>query len=86
MVANHGKPQPVTGPPTLKLNILLQTAKMAFADSTLDVEDVEAMCASLLDQGYLKAYIHHSQMLVLQKGDQFGFPPVSAVRMLGDQA
>jgi hypothetical protein len=37
-------------------------------------------------QGYMKAYIHQAQMLVLQKGDMFGFPPINTVRMIGDEA
>jgi len=86
-IANSGNPQPGTAPPTLSLKAFLATARCAFDDPTLDIDDVEAMCASLLDQGYVKAYIHQNmQILVLQKGKPFGFPPVSSVRMAGDEA
>jgi hypothetical protein len=51
------------------------------------MDDIESMCASLMEQGYIKAYIWQSKsMLVLQKGPQLGFPPVSSVRMAGDDA
>lgn len=40
-------------------------------------EDVEAILASLIDQGFVKGYILHSKsMLVLQKGPHMGFPPI----------
>lgn len=87
----------------LSLSTLLKTARVAFRDPLLDADDIEAMCASLLDQvsscklrparsltllqGYLKAYIQQERgLLVLQRGEQMGFPPVSAVRMIGDEA
>lgn len=38
-------------------------------------------------QGYLKAYIQQERgLLVLQRGEQMGFPPISTVRMVGDEA
>lgn len=50
-IANASKPiQQSTGPPTLKLQSFLTAAKLAFNDELLDLEDIEAMCASLLDQ------------------------------------
>ncbi|CAD6581368.1 MAG: hypothetical protein CYPHOPRED_001560 [Cyphobasidiales sp. Tagirdzhanova-0007] len=86
-IAHSGQPQSGTGPPTLPFKTFLATAKFAFNDSTLELDDIEAMCASLLDQGYVKAYIHHAmQLLVLQKGNLLGFPRVNSVRMIGDEA
>lgn len=91
------------GPPTLHLQLLLNAAKVAFDDDSLDLDDVEGMCVSLMDQvslrhesnivhrirltlfyvrlqGYIKAYILHSKrLLVLQKGDTWGFPPIAKV-------
>lgn len=67
---------------------MLRTATVSFgAAEELDQDDIEAMCASLMEQGYIKAYIWQSKgMLVLQKGERLGFPPVSSVRMIGDDA
>jgi hypothetical protein len=67
--------------PTLKLSIFTAAARYAFADPSLDSSDVECMVISLIDQGYLKAYIWHATgQIVFQKGSPFGFPPVAAVR------
>ncbi|SCZ88701.1 BZ3500_MvSof-1268-A1-R1_Chr2-1g04581 [Microbotryum saponariae] len=80
LIMTHGKPLPPSGPPTLSLNALVVTARIAFGDQSLDLDDVEGMCTSLMDQGYLKAYIMHSKaLLVLQKSATFGFPPISSV-------
>lgn len=49
-VVSNGSPLPPTGPPTLSLHALLTTARMSFGDETLDVDDIECMCASLIDQ------------------------------------
>ncbi|ORY89349.1 COP9 signalosome complex subunit 12 [Leucosporidium creatinivorum] len=79
-VVTKGRPQPPTGPPTLSLHALVTTARIAFSDPSLDVDDVESMCSSLMDQGYIKAYIMHSKrLLVLQKGDAYGFPRIASV-------
>lgn len=77
-----------SGPPTLPLSTMLTTAAVSFGHSEqLDQDDVEAMCASLMEQGYMKAYIWQSKgMLVLQKGQRLGFPAVSSVRMHGADA
>ncbi|GAA6059040.1 hypothetical protein JCM10212_001265 [Sporobolomyces blumeae] len=80
LITTNGHPLPPTGPPTLSLSALTTAAQYAFGDASLDVDDVECMCASLMEQGYLKAYILHSKrLLVLQKGEAFGFPPISAM-------
>jgi hypothetical protein len=67
---------------------MLTTATIAFGEAEqLDQDDIEAMCASLMEQGYIKAYIWQSKgLLVLQKGERLGFPVVSSVRMPGDDA
>ncbi|SCV71898.1 BQ2448_4592 [Microbotryum intermedium] len=80
LIMTNGSPLPPSGPPTLSLHALVVTARIAFGDETLDLDDVEGMCTSLMDQGYLKAYIMHSKaLLVLQKSPTFGFPPISSV-------
>ncbi|GJN90758.1 hypothetical protein Rhopal_003772-T1 [Rhodotorula paludigena] len=84
-ILTNGNPVPPTGPPTLSLHALLTAARLVFPDGdTLDIDDVEAMCASLMEQGYLKAYILHSKrLLVLQKGPMAGFPPIASVYAVG---
>ncbi|KAL8293796.1 hypothetical protein RQP46_000497 [Phenoliferia psychrophenolica] len=84
-VVSDGHPLPADGssPPTLSLHALLKTARVSFGDPTLDVDDVESMCISLVDQGYIKAYILHSKrLLVFMKGPQVGFPPMASVHAL----
>ncbi|BGP55701.1 hypothetical protein JCM8202v2_003308 [Rhodotorula sphaerocarpa] len=79
-VLTNGSPAPPTGPPTLSLHALLRAAQVSFQDPTLDIDDVESMCVSLMEQGYIKAYILHSKrILVLQKGPRAGFPPIASV-------
>ncbi|BGP40393.1 hypothetical protein JCM10449v2_004355 [Rhodotorula kratochvilovae] len=83
-ITTNGRPLPPSGPPTLSLHALLAAARAAFPPDAegvpLDLDDVEGMCVSLMEQGYLKAYILHSKaLLVLQKGPQAGFPPVASV-------
>ncbi|KAH8925278.1 hypothetical protein BT69DRAFT_1146888 [Atractiella rhizophila] len=66
----------------LELKYLVDPAN-AFIDEeeALEIDDVECMVAVLIEQGYIKAYIHHNnRLLVLQKGPQFGFPSLSTVR------
>lgn len=61
----------------MRLDILLAAARMAWRDSSLQLEDIEAIVASMIDQGFIKGYILHSKgMLVLQKGPHMGFPPI----------
>ncbi|GAA5893551.1 hypothetical protein JCM8208_000827 [Rhodotorula glutinis] len=87
LITTNGRPLPPTGPPTLALSALLAAARVAMppdsgggGESELDLEDVESMCVSLMEQGYLKAYVLHSKaLLVLQKGPHAGFPPVASV-------
>lgn len=64
----------------MRLDILLSAARMAWRDPSLQPEDVEAVVASMIDQGFIKGYILHSKaMLVLQKGPHMGFPPIWSV-------
>ncbi|GAA5975534.1 hypothetical protein JCM11641_004298 [Rhodosporidiobolus odoratus] len=83
LVTTNGSPLPPAGPPNLSLLALLAAAKVAWPKEeaeVMDVDDVEGMCAGLMEQGYLKAYILHSKrLLVLQKGERWGFPPLSTV-------
>ncbi|GAA5964715.1 hypothetical protein JCM3765_004366 [Sporobolomyces pararoseus] len=92
LISTNGNPIPTTttttnnGPPTLNLELLLTCAKYAWSraeeelEAELDLDDIESITVSLMDQGYLKAYIMHSKrLLVLQKGKHFGFPPLSSI-------
>lgn len=49
-ITTEGQPLPEKGPPTLSLDAILTTARVSFADPTLDLDDIECMCASLMDQ------------------------------------
>lgn len=75
-------------PPTLQFEHLLIAVLFAYRYSALgdmdlsswDKVDMEAICASLIDQGYIHGYILHSRScVVLQKGPTLGFPPISSV-------
>ncbi|PWZ00590.1 hypothetical protein BCV70DRAFT_189069 [Testicularia cyperi] len=69
-----------SAPPTLRLDLLLLAARLSWQDASLELEDIEAVLASLIDQGYVKGYILHSKsMLVLQKGPHMGFPPIHSI-------
>ncbi|EEB05292.1 nuclear pore associated protein Thp1-Sac3 complex subunit [Schizosaccharomyces japonicus yFS275] len=60
---------------------LLAAARFATQDDTYDEEDVECICVSLIDQGYVKGYIIHSSgTLVLKRDESFGFEPIHAVQ------
>lgn len=64
----------------MRLETLLSAARIAWNDPELQPEDVEAVVASMIDQGFIKGYILHSKaMLVLQKGPYMGFPPIWTV-------
>lgn len=50
-VASSGSPLPADGsPPKLSLHALLTTARLGSGDPSLDIDDIESMCASLVDQ------------------------------------
>lgn len=55
-VATDAKPQPAAGPPQLSLHALLATAKVAFPDPLLDIDDVECVCATLIEQVCLSGF------------------------------
>ncbi|CDS82088.1 related to protein that forms a complex with Thp3p [Sporisorium scitamineum] len=80
LTLSHGSAQPSSAPPTMRLDNLLSAARIAWNDLSLQPEDVEAVVASMIDQGFIKGYILHSKaMLVLQKGPHMGFPPIWSV-------
>ncbi|KAM0753006.1 COP9 signalosome complex subunit 12 [Meredithblackwellia eburnea MCA 4105] len=83
-VATSGIPLPADGsPPKISLHALLTTTRIAFEDLTLDLDDVECMIASLIEQGYIKGYmIHARRLVVFMKGPQVGFPPMSTVNAI----
>lgn len=76
-----GQSAPVkTPPPTLKLANFLILARRAWNDSTLDIDDVECVAASLIDQGFIKAYAMHSTgNIVFRRTPDFGFEKMSKV-------
>ncbi|GAA5826818.1 hypothetical protein JCM5353_005406 [Sporobolomyces roseus] len=87
LINTNSHPLPTTGgPPTLSLSLVVSAARIAWpqeedgGQESLDLDDLESIAVSLMDQGYVKAYIMHSKrILVLQKGENFGFPPLSSV-------
>lgn len=77
--AEPGQPAK-TPPPTLKLATFLILARKAWNDSTFTVDDVECVVASLIDQGYVKAYaIHNGGTIVFRRTPDFGFMKISSV-------
>lgn len=69
-----------TPPPTLKLANFLIMARFAWQDASLTVDDVECVTASLIDQGYIKAYaMHSSGNVVFRRTPDFGFEKMSTV-------
>ena len=80
LVMSRASAPPSAAPPTLRLSVLHVAARLAWQDDELQVQDVESILASLIDQGLVKGYILHSKsMLVLQKGPHLGFPPIWSV-------
>ncbi|KDN43202.1 hypothetical protein K437DRAFT_225747, partial [Tilletiaria anomala UBC 951] len=66
--------------PTLPLSDLLILARAAWQDPELTLVDVESIVASLIAQGYVKAYILHSKaLIVFQKGERMGLVPMNSV-------
>ncbi|CAD6963572.1 unnamed protein product [Tilletia controversa] len=71
---------PSTAPPNIKLSLIAATARLAWQDERIDEADVECITISLIDQGYLKGYIHPDKgLLILQRNDQLGFVNMRAV-------
>lgn len=80
LTLTYGPAQASSAPPTMRLDTLLAASRMAWRDPSLQLEDVEAILASMIDQGFIKGYILHSKAtLVLQKGPHMGFPPIWTV-------
>jgi len=57
LITTNGRPVPPSGPPTLALSALLAAARVAMppdrggdGESELEIEDVEGMCVSLMEQ------------------------------------
>ncbi|WBW70723.1 TREX/TREX2 complex subunit Pci2 [Schizosaccharomyces osmophilus] len=66
--------------PHVNGQFLLTAALVSTQDETFDIDDVECICISLIDQGYIKGYmIHSSATLVLKKDAAFGFAPIESV-------
>ncbi|KAK0530637.1 hypothetical protein OC842_003860 [Tilletia horrida] len=71
---------PSNVPPNIKFSVIAATARLAWRDDRIDETDVECITISLIDQGYLKGYIHPDKgLLVLQRNDQLGFVNMRAV-------
>ncbi len=80
LALSYGPAQASSAPPTLRVDMLLSAARLAWRDPSLQPSDIEAILASLIDQGFVKGYILHSKgVLVLQKGPHMGFPPIWTV-------
>ncbi|KAJ1027413.1 hypothetical protein NDA18_003419 [Ustilago nuda] len=80
LTLTHPSAPATSAPPTMRLDFLLSAARMAWRDPSLQPQDIEAVVASMIDQGFIKGYILHSKaMLVLQKGPHMGFPPIWSV-------
>lgn len=80
LALSYGPAQAASAPPTLRVDKLLSAARLAWRDPSLQPSDIEAILASLIDQGFVKGYILHSKgVLVLQKGPHMGFPPIWTV-------
>jgi nuclear mRNA export protein PCID2/THP1 len=55
-------------------------ARLAWHDADLTLLDVESIVASLISQGYIKAYIMQSKgLIVFQKGDRMGLVAMNEV-------
>jgi hypothetical protein len=50
-ISTNAQPLPPTGPPSLALSLVLKTARIAFGNELeLDLDDIECICSSLMDQ------------------------------------
>lgn len=55
-------------------------ARLAWQDADLTLSDVESIVASLISQGYIKAYMIQSKgLVVFQKGPKMGLVPMNEV-------
>lgn len=87
-------PEKAGQPPTIQFEHLLAAVRLSYRYSaigdlelsTWDIVDMEALCASLIDQGYIQGYLLHSRScLVVQKGPTLGFPPVATVSVWNEE-
>ncbi|GJJ76047.1 hypothetical protein EMPS_08406 [Entomortierella parvispora] len=67
----------------VQLPTLLNVVQTLTRDPTYDIGDVECIAASLLDQGYIKGYIHSAKK-ILVLGSKNPFPTVYSVSVLGE--
>lgn len=59
---------------------LLRAFLWGCGDDSISLDDIECMCISLIDQGYVEGYIMHSKrFLVLKRAKNHGFKKVSLV-------
>lgn len=73
------RPTVVQKTPNVKLTSLLHAVRFVTRDTSWDQADVENLCVTMIDVGYIRGYIHHvNQILVLDK-KKFGFPNVETV-------
>ncbi|KAF8470364.1 hypothetical protein JB92DRAFT_3135155 [Gautieria morchelliformis] len=91
---NLWPPEKIGQPPTIQFEQLLTAIRLSYRYSaigdmdvsTWDQVDMEALCASLVDQGYIQGYLLHSRScLVVQKGPTLGFPPVSSIAVRNEE-
>ncbi|KAG0071927.1 hypothetical protein BGZ90_012086 [Linnemannia elongata] len=73
------------GQPRVDLNLLVSVGQLLIKDGSFDIWDVECITASLLDQGYIRGYIHsEKKILVVSKTNSF--PLVSSVEVAEEYA
>ncbi|KAI1310786.1 hypothetical protein EDD11_003663 [Mortierella claussenii] len=67
--------QPGSPPARVDLHGVLSVVLAITKDDSFDMLDIESITASLLDQGYIRGYIHHQRkVLVLSKTNPFPVP------------
>ncbi|KAG2174529.1 hypothetical protein INT44_006792 [Umbelopsis vinacea] len=70
--------------PILPFNQCLIALQFSSGDQTYDMLDIECLLVSLMDQSYLKGYLHHQkQIAVLSKN--LAFPRVRDVRVITER-
>lgn len=70
--------------PNIRFTRLLSAIQWATKDNSWDLMDLESLCVSLIDGGYVKGYVHHlNKVLVLDKREEgrAGFPPVCGIQV-----
>ncbi|KAG0288266.1 hypothetical protein BGZ96_007944 [Linnemannia gamsii] len=73
------------GQPRVDLNLLVSVVQLLTKDTSFDIWDVECITGSLLDQGYIRGYIHsEKKILVVSKTNSF--PPVHSVEVAEEYA